>query len=317
MEGVRFHAMGTQCEIQYRAHDVAAGKAFVSEATAWVAAFEAKYSRFRADSLISRINAAAGRDWVEIDADAGRMFALADQIHVLSRGIIDITTLPLLRLWNCKAATPRVPTSDEVRATTAKVGWARVRREPGRIYLPETGMGLDLGGFGKEFAVDRVAEIARSHGIANALVDFGHDVRVRGAPADAPCWTIGVEDAGRLGGIRCRLSMNVGAVATSGNYLHFFEAEGQRCGHVIDPRTGYPVSGECHSVTAIAGSCLEAGLLATTAFVLGPEEGRALIEEYFGAEGIIHCDKRELKTTGFHRYVASPRADPLLSGAKE
>ena len=81
--------MGTQCEIQFSTSDAAAGRAFVREATSWVGAFEAKYSRFRADSLISRINAAAGHNWIEIDSDAEHMFALADQVHVLTRGVID------------------------------------------------------------------------------------------------------------------------------------------------------------------------------------------------------------------------------------
>ncbi len=303
IERVRFPAMGTQCEIQYGAENPASGRAFVREATDWVAAFESKYSRFRGDSLISRINAAAGRDWVGIDADAERMFALADQIHVLSRGIIDITMLPLLRLWNYKADHPRVPAPDEVTAAVAKTGWARVRREPGRIYLPDTGMGLDLGGFGKEHAVDRVTEIARHHGIANALVDFGHDVRVAGAPADAPCWSIGVEDPARPGTVRARLALNNGGVATSGDYIRHFESGGKRFGHIVDPRTGHPVSSDCRSVTVIAASCLEAGLLATTAFVLGPDEGHALIEDYLGAEGIIHCVDRLIQTRGFYRYV--------------
>ncbi|MGH8021716.1 MAG: FAD:protein FMN transferase [Opitutaceae bacterium] len=295
--------MGTQCEVHYRAENAAAGRAFVREAVDWVTAFESKYSRFRPDSLISRINAAASRDWVEIDADAERMFALADQIHVLSRGIIDVTMLPLLRLWNYKAPQPRVPSPEEIDAAVTKIGWARVRREPGRIYLPDTGMGLDLGGFGKEYAVDRVMDIARRHGIANVLIDFGHDVRVAGAPADAPCWSIGIEDFAQPGAVRTRVILNDGGVASSGDYIRYFEAGGRRFGHIVDPRTGQPVASDCRSVTVVAASCLEAGILSTTAFVLGPGEGRALIDDYFGAEGLLQCAGRQIQTRGFYRYA--------------
>lgn len=303
LERVRFPALGTQCEVQFATADVKAATAFTAEAVRWVQQFEAKYSRFRPDSLISRINAAAGRDWVAIDADAERIFALADQIYILTRGILDPTSLPLLRLWNYRASPPRVPTSDEVRAAAAKVDWTRVRREPGRIYLPEAGMGLDLGGFGKEYAVDRVAELARAHGLANVLVDFGHDVCVFGAPPDAPCWSIGVEDPQRPGTVRTRLAVGAGGIATSGDYVRYFEVGGRRYGHIIDPRSGYPVANGCTSATVVANSCLEAGLLSTTAFVLGADEGLRLLEEYFGAEGCIVCADRELQTRGFYRYV--------------
>lgn len=300
---VRFQALGTQCEIQFTAGDPAAGQAFVREAVAWVQAFEAKYSRFRPDSLIGRINAAAGRDWVAIDADAERLFALADQVHVLTRGVIDPTMLPLLRLWNYRAAAPRVPSAEEIAEASARTGWARVRREPGRIYLPETGMGLDLGGFGKEYAVDCVVDIARAHGVLHVLVDFGHDVRVLGAPPGAPCWSVGVEDSRTPGALRARLAVTDAGIATSGDYIRYFESGGRRFGHIIDPRSGYPVANECRSVTVVANSCLEAGLLSTTAFVLGPDDGLRLIEDYFGAEGCLATEHDERQTRGFCRYV--------------
>lgn len=296
-------ALGTRCELQYAAADRSAGQAFVREAVAWVHAFEAKYSRFRPDSVISRINAAAGRDWVAIDTEVERMFALADQIHVLTRGIIDPTMLPLLRLWNYRAAAPRIPSVDEITRAAGKTGWSRVRREPGRIYLPEAGMGLDLGGFGKEYAVDRVIEIARAHGVPNVLVDFGHDVRVQGAPPGAPCWAVGVEDPGMPGALRSRLAVTDAGIATSGDYIRYFESGGRRFGHIIDPRSGYPVANECRSVTVVASSCLEAGLLSTTAFVLGPADGLKLIEDYFGAEGCIVTERDERQTRGYCRYV--------------
>ncbi len=255
------------------------------------------------DSLIGRINAAAGRDWVVVDSDAERIFALADQIHVLTRGIIDPTMLPLLRLWNYRAAAPRVPAVEEITAAVAKTGWARVRREPGRIYLPEAGMGLDLGGFGKEYAVDRVLDFARARGVANVLVDFGHDVRVLGAPPGAPCWAVGVEDSRMPGPVRSRLAVSDAGIATSGDYVRFFEAGGRRFGHIIDPRSGYPVSNECRAVTVVANTCLEAGLLSTTAFVLGPSDGLKLIDDYFGAEGSIATERDERQTRGFCKYV--------------
>ncbi len=303
LERVTFKALGTECEIQYVPPSAAAGRSFADEAIAWVNAFEQKYSRFRPDSLISRINDAAGREWVAIDADAEQMFALADQVFTLTQGTLDPTMLPLLRVWNWKAKPPRIPSPDEVAAALRLVGWRRVQREPGRIRLPDAGMGFDLGGFGKEYAVDCVATLARVRGVANVLVDFGHDVSAAGGPPDAPCWLVGVENPLKLGSSLMALAINERGVASSGNGIRCFTVDGRHYGHIIDPRTGIPVWNGVQQVTVVASSCLEAGLLATTAVVLGAEEGLRLVEEFFGAEALILADGRECQTRGFCQYV--------------
>lgn len=303
-ERVTFPALGTTCEVQFVAPEPAAGRAFGVEVVNWVQAFEAKYSRFRPDSLISRINASAGEPgWIEVDADAEHMFALADQVYVLTRGILDPTMLPLLRVWNYKATPPQLPSADAVAAALRLVGWPRLRREPGRVQLPEAGMGLDLGGFGKEYAVDAVAALGRARGITNLLVDFGHDVHAQGGPLDAPCWLVGVENPRQLGTSLLALALNGRGVASSGNGIRCFTIDGRSYGHIIDPRTGQPVWNGVQQVTVVANSCLEAGLLATTAVVLGAEEGLRLIEEFFGAEALILADGREFQTRGFCQYV--------------
>ena len=148
-----FRALGTMCEVQYAASDAQA-VAFDRAAVAWVTAFEAKYSRFRSDSLISRINAAAGREWIAVDAEMEAMLKLCDTLHFMTQGVLDPTALPLMLLWNYQAEKPRVPSATEIAAARALVGWKKVQRTPGKIFLPETGMALDFGGFGKEYAVD-------------------------------------------------------------------------------------------------------------------------------------------------------------------
>lgn len=303
LERVTFRALGTECEIQYSTPDVATGQAFATAAVAWVNAFEAKYSRFRPDSLISRINDAAGLDWVEVDADAEHIFALADQIFTLTRGTIDPTMLPLLRLWNWKAQPPRIPTDYEVANALRMVGWPRVLRAPGRIKLPDAGMGLDLGGFGKEYAVDCVAALAAARGVTNVLVDFGHDVSAAGAPPDAPCWMVGVENPDKLGASLMALALSGRGVASSGNGIRCFTIDGRRYGHIIDPRDGQPVWNGVSQVTVVANSCLEAGLLSTAAVVHGADEGLRMVEEFFGAEALILGNGREYQTRGFCQYV--------------
>lgn len=298
---LKVQALGTECQVLYYAPDMASAEAYRDAAVRWLVAFEAKYSRFRADSLISRINANAGQDWTEIDEEAESILALADGIAFLSGGILDPTTLPLTLLWKRAGQADRLPSTEELRAAKELVGWGKVERSPGRIRLPRAGMSLDLGGYGKEYAVDRVAEMAASFGITSLLVDFGRDLRCIGHPPDLPFWVVGVEDATQEGKIWERLGAKDRGVASSGNYRRYVEIAGQRFGHILDPRDGWPAASGCEGVTVIAKDCLEAGVLATTAFVLGPKDGLQLINRSFGAEGSIQAETK-FETQQYHRY---------------
>jgi len=302
-----FHALGTRCEVQYYlgAADPRPGQLFEQELVAWVQAFEARYTRFRPDSLIGRINAAAGREWVGIDAEMEVMLKVCDQLHFMTQGVLDPTSLPLQRLWDYQAPVPRLPTDPEIERARALVGWKKVARAPGRVFLPEPGMALDFGGFGKEYAVDRAIEIARAHGVAHALVDFGHDLRALGRPPDRPAWHIGLEDPSRPGSTAGSVAAIDRAVASSGDYLRHVEIAGRRYGHIVDPRSGRPVAHGCRQATVVAGSCLQAGVLSTTAFVLGIPRGVEFIQSFPGAEGLLVGEQIRAQTRGFFNYVAT------------
>jgi thiamine biosynthesis lipoprotein len=301
-----FEALGTRCEVQYGAPggDLQA-QAFERAAVTWVEAFEAKYSRFRPDSLISRINAAAGREWVTVDAEAEALFKLCDTLHFMTQGVLDPTALPLLRLWDYKATTPRIPSAGEIAAARALVGWKQVRREPGRMMLPLAGMALDLGGFGKEYAVDVVTQLAVDHRLPCALVDFGHDLRAIGAPPGRPAWHIGLEDPQAPGRSTGSVALVNRGIASSGDYLRGFTINGRRYGHIIDPRTGSPVANGCVQANVVAASCLQAGVLSTTAFVLGVPAGIDFIQSFPGAEGLLVTTRVRAQTRGFFNYVAT------------
>ena len=303
---LRWLALGTKCEVQYVCADDVAARAFEAAVTGWVAAFEAKYSRFRPDSLISRINAAAGRDWVETDEEMERFLDLCNSLHFMTRGLLDVTALPIMRLWDYKAAVPRIPSATEIAAALRLVSWKRVERNPGRVRLPEAGMAIDFGGWGKEYAVDVVAGIARDHGISSALVDFGHDIHAIGKAPGKPGWHIGLEDPTRPG-VACwgSLALTNRSVASSGDYLRGFTVAGVRYGHIVDPRTGYPVAHGARQVTVIAPTCLQAGALSTTAFIMNPSEGIRFIQEAMGAEGCIVTATDRHQTRGFFNYVVT------------
>jgi thiamine biosynthesis lipoprotein len=167
-------------------------------------------------------------------------------------------------------------------------------------------MALDFDGFGKECAVDVVAQIAQDHGIANALVDFGHDLRALGAPPGRPAWHIGLENPDQPGATFASVGLSGSrGIASSGDYLRCFTVDGRRYGHIVDPRTGWPVANGCIQVTVIAGTCLQAGILSTTSFVLGVPKGLELIQSLPGAEGMLLANGTRAQTRGFYQYVAT------------
>ena len=295
--------MGTHCRVNFVANDRVLAESFQSEVYRWVSWFEAQYSRFIPDSLIGRINAAAGKDWFEVDAETDALFNLCHEMVFFTRGVFDPTSLPLMRLWNWKANPPTVPTDAAIAAARELVGWRKVQRRKGGIFLPKEGMSLDLGGIGKEYAVDRVMEMGLHRGITNILVDFGQDVRVHGQPPGRAFWHVGLEDPAHPGNCWTGVTINNHAVATSGDYVRSFMVGGRRYGHIIDVRDGYPVNNGCLSVSIIAPHCTMAGILSTSAFVLGHKEGLDLIRICPGVEGAITTDQGCFQTPNFTRYA--------------
>jgi thiamine biosynthesis lipoprotein len=298
-----FHAMGTRCRVSFVEPSRAVGNEFGQRLLNWVADFEATYSRFLDTSWVSRVNAAAGREWVETDEDSERLLDLCQQLNFFTRSAFDPTALPLIRLWNWKANPPVVPAETDIAAARELVGWNKVQRRKGAVFLSRPGMCLDFGGIGKEYAVDASAQLAAACGVENVLVDFGQDIRVHGKPPGKPAWHVGLEDPQNPGSCWGSVAVSDHAVATSGDYLRHFTVNGRRYGHIIDPRTGWPVDNGCLSVSVAAPSCTVAGVLTTTAFILGPREGFQLIHGYYGAAGAVLTRTEQLITPRFYEHL--------------
>jgi len=298
-----FHAMSTSCQVKVHGIHAAVVRDFQRDLVNWVANFEARYSRFIPDSLIGKINAAAGEHWVETDPETDRLFNLCQELFFFTRGSFDPTALPLIKLWNWKQSPPKLPDADAIQAARQLVGWNKIQRRPGGIFLPQHGMALDLGGIGKEYAVDCVVNMAIQRGIQNVLVDFGQDVRVRGHAPGKKFWWIGLDDAQQPGKCWAGVAVNDHAVATSGDYLRNFILNGTRYGHILDPRTGYPALNDCRATSVIAPSCTIAGLLSTGACILGAKEGMELIELHPGAAGAITTNHTKIYSRKFHEYI--------------
>jgi thiamine biosynthesis lipoprotein len=298
-----FHAMGTRCRVCLVEPTRETANGYLNQVLNWVADFEARYSRFLNDSLISFINSAAGKMWVEVDEETDRLFNLCNDLYFLTNGAFDPTALPLIRLWNWKANPPVVPAEEVIQAARELTGWKKIQRRCGAIFLPQSGMCLDLGGIGKEYAVDMMVALAAQYGIEHVLVDFGQDIRVEGHPPGRPAWHVGLENPRQPGSCWGSVAVANHAVASSGDYLRHFIHQGQRYGHIIDPRTGYPVRNGCLAVNAVASTCTIAGILSTTAFILGPQAGFQLINGYHGASGAILTEQGNLITPRFYEHL--------------
>ncbi|HTL17595.1 MAG TPA: FAD:protein FMN transferase [Patescibacteria group bacterium] len=300
-----FQAMNTICRVHFRTNDPKLARDLQNNVLQWVAWFEARYSRFIPDSLIGQINSGAGRHWVDVDPETDALFNLCHEMIFFTRGVFDPTALPLIRLWDWKANPPVVPDSIAIQAAQELVGWHKIQRRPGSIFLPREGMSLDLGGIGKEYAVDRVVTMISQSGVKGVLVDFGADIRVQGEPPERGAWHIGLEDPKNPGHVWTGVAVTNQAVATSGDYLRHFVHQGRRYGHILDPRSGYPVSNGILSVSVIAPHCTVAGILSTSVFVLGPQQGMDLINLCPGAEGCITTETNRFQTKGFYAYTTS------------
>jgi thiamine biosynthesis lipoprotein len=226
---------------------------------------EKKFSRYRPDSVTAHIHAHRGTD-ITVDEETGALLDFARQCHELSDGRFDITSGVLRYAWHFDGS-DRIPESARIEALLPLIGFDKLEWRSPRLRVP-TGMELDFGGIGKEYAVDRAYEILAARRAAPFLINFGGDLRANRAPPNGP-WQVGIErpDTDRQAGML--LDLEHGALATSGDSRRYLSRDGKRYGHILDPRTGWPVQGAPRSVTVAASSCTEAGLLSTLALLHG------------------------------------------------
>lgn len=266
--GFQFTAMASPCELRLLGLPLAEAQRLAGLALAEVRRIEARYSRYRADSVISRINAAAGLPGaVAVDAETEQLLGFGAQLHALSGGRFDLSSGVLRRAWDFKAG--RLPAPGQLEALLPLVGWPQVEWQgDGRLRLPQAGMELDFGGIGKEYAADRAATLLQREGAASGMVNLGGDIRLLGPRPGGQAWQLGIAHPRQASAMLGQMSLHDGALATSGDYERYFEHDGRRYCHLLDPRTGWPVQG-WQSVSVLAPACLAAGALCTVAMLQG------------------------------------------------
>jgi FAD:protein FMN transferase len=272
---VRFSAMASPCEVLLPAMNHRAARAIgtVVAQEAW--RVEQKYSRYRDDSVTAQIHNNRGMP-IEVDAETASLIDFASQCFDLSEGLFDITSGVLRRAWTFDG-TDRIPDCAAIERLLPLVGFDKLQWRSPHLLLP-AGMELDFGGIGKEYAVDRAYELLAASDATPFLINFGGDLRANRPPSYGP-WQVGLERLDAEGEAAMLLDLEQGALATSGDSRRYVLKDGIRYGHILNPRTGWPVLDAPRSVTVAASSCTEAGLLATVALLQGDRAQEFLDEQ--------------------------------------
>ena len=264
----QFFAMASSCEVQIEGLDAQDARKLANLAENEAHRIEAKYSRYLQDSVLSEINRSNGRA-VAVDVETVALLSYADQCHNLSEGLFDITSGILRRVWTFDGS-DRVPQAKAVKEILPNVGWDKVQLDEGTITLP-TGMEIDFGGLGKEYAVDRALLAIAAATDAPTLVNFGGDLRVSGPRRDGQPWRVAIESVDVAETTSATIEISGGAITTSGDARRYLLKDGVRYSHILDPRTGWPVIDPPRSVTVAAASCMEAGIMSTLLMLHGRE----------------------------------------------
>lgn len=283
----RFAAMASPCEVLVEARDRAHAEqlTLVAAREAW--RIEHKFSRYRTDNIIHAINHGQGAP-VTVDDETAQLIGYAARCFELSNGAFDITSGVLRRAWKFDGS-DRVPSAEQVATLLPLVGWNKVQWQRPNITLPP-GMELDLGGIGKEYAVDRALLLVKAHCADSVLINFGGDLAATGSRRDDQAWIVGIETptSSPASAAHRVLEIRGGGIATSGDARRYLLKDGVRYSHILDPHSGWPVQHAPRSVTVAASTCTEAGILATFAMLRG-----AQAEEFLAQQGVKYWCLRD------------------------
>ena len=283
-----FQAMASPCEIVLAKDPQVDLEGAARQAIAEVQRIETTYSRFRSDSIVTRINAAAGGAAVDCDDETWSLLEFAQSLYQSSGGLFDISSGVLRTVWDFKAA--QVPSAAALEAVRPLVAWPLVERRNKTVRLPKAGMQIDFGGFGKEYAADRAGAVLEENGLRHGYVNLGGDIRVIGPRPDGRPWTFGIQDPRDSGKLVASIPLTSGGLATSGDYVRYFEADGKRYCHVLHPRTAVPVT-YWRSVSVMAPFAVVAGNCATIT-MLKEENGLEFLKNTeMGYLAISHTGK--------------------------
>lgn len=270
----QFRAMASPCQILTTIESEAEAHALVKRCATEAWRVEDKFSRYQNNTIIARINSAAGAK-VEVDDETAGLINFAFMLFDLSQGMFDISSGVLGKAWKFDGS-DKLPEPASVEALLGHVGLEKINWDAPYIQLP-AGMQIDFGGIGKEYAVDLAAQLVIDNHLTNVLVNFGGDLRAMSNTNDKHTWHVGIEAQ------NTRIEISAGGLATSGDAHRYLQKDGKRYSHILNPNNGWPVEDAPGSVTVLADTCTQAGMLATLASLHGASA------EAFLAEQNVRC----------------------------
>jgi len=286
-----FKAMGGPCRFRLEVSDSFDPASALQAAEAEVRRLESKYSRYTDDSLTTQINRAAGSgSATPIDAETAALLNYANTLWRESDGLFDLTSGVLRAAWDFKSG--RLPEQSDLAPLLSLVGWSDIVFDESSVYLPRPGMEIDFGGCVKEYAADSAAAVLGTNGVTVALVDLAGDMAAVGAPGGKLGWPVGIRHPAKATEAIAQLVLPPGALASSGDYERCITIDGVRYGHILNPRTGWPVQGLV-AVSVLAPQCLVAGSSATIAMLREANEALAWLEAlglpWFAVDAKMNC----------------------------
>ncbi len=284
----RFQAMASPCEILIDSRDQILAAHLTQIAQQEAQRIEHKLSRYRSDNIIHQINNAQG-DAIEVDDETAQMLDYAAQCFELSDGLFDVTSGVLREVWRFDGS-DKIPTQAQVKALLPRIGWQKIDWQRPKLRLPQ-GMQIDLGGIGKEYAVDRSLLLIQQETKLSCLINYGGDIAVSGPRHTGQGWMVGIEIPDTMPAKSAQskvCELKQGAMATSGDARRYLLKDGVRYGHILNPLTGWPIQNAPRSVTVIAETCTEAGILATLAMLHGRQA-----ETFLAAQDVQHWCYRD------------------------
>ncbi|HEX6891379.1 MAG TPA: FAD:protein FMN transferase [Chryseolinea sp.] len=274
----------------------------LDEAISEVERIEYLLTEFSNTSQTSLLNQNAGIRPVFVDSEVYRLIKRCKELSVLTQGAFDVTCGVLKRLYNFKGENFRLPEADAVAAALRKVGSEKIKlKEPNRIYLSEAGMHISFAAIGKGYAADIVKRKLVERGIKGGVINASGDLTAFGRRPDGSLWKVGIADPDDPSRLIGWLRVENASVATSGNYEQYFERNGIRYSHNIDPRTGKPAKG-VKSVTVVSSSAELSDALATAVTIMGVEVGLHFIEQLPGTHCLIVTDENRIFTSRRLRF---------------
>ena len=310
--------MGTQTRIVVYAADAASADRAMRAGFARIAQLDSELSDYREDSGLMRLAAQAGRGDIAVGADLFRVLQAGQDVAERSGGAFDVTQGALTRLWRSARKLSELPRSERIERARANGGYRYLHldAQARTVRIDRPGIGLDVGGIAKGYAADEALAAVTGQGVTRALVALGGDIAVSDAPPDAPGWRVSIAplapaQAPLRATAQTTLYLRYAAVSTAGDAEQWFEVDGRRYSHLIDPRGGWPMQGRS-ATTVIARRGIDADGLDTAAALLGPIEGARLVESVPGAAMRMERDDPLANATEVRASTGWPRQNHSL-----